>query len=342
MQHQTPLVSVIIVNWNGRDDLDECLKSLKVSKYKNLEIIVVDNGSTDESMDLVKNKYKCVKLIENKENMGFAGGNDVGVKFASGKFIYLLNNDAIICENSIASLVQIMEKDPSIGCCGSKIYLEHDRTLINCAGHEVDVVGFLWARGSMEKDKGNYNHREDIFMSSACSLMIRKDFIDQYGLFDESIFMYGDELELAVKVWGAGYKIVFEPQSIVYHKQSKGSSEKFTYMPTSFKQYYANRNRAKILFKYFPKKHLIKNIHLIIMSLFYWDLFILRHDGVNQFFKSIFSQIDYALKGIMERKEASQYEPERWLKFVKKHTLRDFISFAIDPNKLYLGLNKRL
>lgn len=342
MEYKTPLVSVVIVNWNGMEYLGECLDSLKISKYPSLEIIIVDNNSTDGSIDLLKTKYKYVKLIENKKNTGFTGGNNEGVNFANGKYIYLLNNDAIVCENSIESLVQTMEKDQKIGCCGSKIYFEHDRCLINCAGHQVDVVGFLWARGFMEKDTGDYNHIEDVFMCSACSLMIRKEFVDKFGLFDEDLFMYGEELELAVKVWGSGYKIVFEPRSIVFHKQSRSSSEVFTPIPSSFKQNYANRNRAKIVFKYFPKEHIIKNIHLIIMSLLYWDIFILRNDGLKQFLRSIISQIDFSIKGISERKVACQYEPHMWSKFIIKHTLIDFLSFAINPRKLYLGLNKRL
>lgn len=337
-----PIVSVIIVNWNGGNHLIECLNSLENSELKNIEIIVVDNASTDNSINILEARYNYVNLIKNKYNMGFAGGNNLGAKEAKGKYIYMLNNDAKIKPDAIERLVNIMEFDENVGCCGSKIYFDHDKELINCTGHYIDNLGFLWARGFMEKDCGKYDNKQDIFMCSACSLLVRMDFINKYGLFDEDIFMYGDELELAIKVWGAGYRVVYEPKSIVYHGHAKSTSKIFSPKPSCFQIFYSNRNRIKIVLKYYPLDLIFKNFFLIIFSLIYWDLYIFKCEGFKKFSSAIYSQIVYAKNGIFERKSVSSYKSINWKRFIKCRSLLDLFTFAINHNNLYLGLNKRL
>lgn len=338
---EAPLVSVIIVNWNGKEDLIQCLESLKRSRYKNIEIIIFDNGSTDGSTEVIENLYTYIKLIKNKTNIGFTGGNNIGVKAANGKYIYLLNNDVTVTEDTIIKLVETMESDPKIGCCGSKVYLKHNN-LLNSAGHCVNQLGFLWARGFMEKDTSKYDKREDIFMCSACSIMIRKDFIQRYKLFDEDLFMYGEELELALKVWGAGYKIVYEPKSLAFHGHSKSTSKIFSPRPSSFQIFYSNRNRAKVVIKYYPSRIILKNIHLFLFSLIYWDLHILKYDGYKKLFEAIISQIVYAKNGFIERKDVAFYDSTNWVKFIRNHSFYDFLTFAMGNNDPYSGLNKRL
>lgn len=248
-----PFVSVIVLNYNGRRFLEDCLTSLDKQSYSNFEVIFVDNGSTDNSVDFIKKKFPCVKLIENKKNLGFATGNNKGIKISSGKYIVTLNNDTKADRTWLENLVNVAESNNNIGMCASKIYFFHNSNLIDSVGVNIYPDGMTRARGRLEKDVGQYNKIEEILLPSACAALYRREMLDQIGLFDEIFFAYCEDTDLGLRGRLEGWKAVLVPSAIVYHFYS-GTGGKYT----SFKAFLVERNHIWVALKFFPLNLIIK------------------------------------------------------------------------------------
>lgn len=251
-----PLVSIIILNFNGRKILRKCLLNLNSLSYPKYEVIVVDNGSSDGSVEMVKNLFPNVKLIENKENLGFAEGNNVGAKVARGKYIAFLNNDAFPTPGWLQKLVGTAEKDPKIAIVGSKIYRYGSKKIESAGAIITYPLGVAPGRGAGERDKGKYSEVEEVAYVGGAALLIRKDVFEKLGGFDSLYFCYHEETDLCWRARLAGYKVIYDPDAIVYHIGSYTSKESY------FKIYHINRNR------------IITNIkNLGTKNLFYWAFF---------------------------------------------------------------------
>lgn len=205
-----PLVSIIIVNFNGGKVIEECLASIKKLTYSNFETIIIDNASTDGT-----GKYATIK---NKKNLGFAVANNQGAKLAKGKYILLLNNDTKVPPKLLNILVKRAEKSPKIGVIQPKIYIMDNPQYLDNAGSFLTQIGFLRHWGFQSKDSAEFGKEREIFSAKGACMLIRKDVIDQTGLFDESFFMYFEESDFCWRVWIAGYKIIFYPKIHIYHK----------------------------------------------------------------------------------------------------------------------------
>ncbi len=248
-----PKLSVIIPNWNGKRFLQECLDSLKDQTYSHFETILVDNGSTDGSADFVWQRYgDFVRIIRNEINLGFAGGNNVGIRNAKGEYIVLLNNDTWADPHWLEELVKAIDGNEWIGMWGSKIYSYYQRDRIEAVGELIYWDGLSRAKGQFEQDQGQYNQMEEIFFPPGCGAMFRKEVFDQIGLFDEDFFAYADDAEIGIRARLAGWKCLYVPQAILYHKNSGTGGQ---YSP--FKAFYVERNRFWITIKYFPMPLLI-------------------------------------------------------------------------------------
>jgi GT2 family glycosyltransferase len=244
-----PLVSVIVVNWNGAEILETCLQSLKEQTYSNLEVIVVDNGSTDRSVALVENQFgDLVRLLRNPTNLGFAGGNNTGIRVANGDYIALLNNDAIANPHWVEELIKATEADPQIGMLASKIYsLEEPSVLDSAGGLLIYPDGLSRGRGRLEKDVGQYDKLEEVLIPSGCACLYRKSMLDEIGLFDEDFFAYSDDTDLGLRGRIAGWKCLYVPTAVVYHRYSSTTGR---YSP--LKAFLAERNRLWVATKNFP------------------------------------------------------------------------------------------
>lgn len=243
-----PLVSIIIVNWNGRKHLEVCLESLQKQTYPNFEVILVDNASTDGSVEFLQQKYSnFARIIQNKENLGFAGGNNVGIKAAKGKYILLLNNDTEVHERWVEELVKVAGENPSAGMCASKILSFYNRDIIDVVGHLLYRDGLNRGRGRLERDVGQYDKVEEVFFPSGCAALYRREMLDDIGGFDETFFAYGDDTDIGLHGRLAGWKCLYVPTAIVYHKYSGSTS---AYSPQ--KAFWVERNRVWVLIKYFP------------------------------------------------------------------------------------------
>lgn len=251
-----PLVSIIIVNWNGAEILPECLASLKKQVYKNIEVLVVDNDSADDSVRILK-KYPWVKVIESKKNLGFAGGNNLGFTKARGKYVLLLNSDATMQKDTLAKLVTSLEEDESLAAVQPK-FLYEDRT-INSLGAYLTNTGFLYYPGYGKKDdRASYKKNGYVFSGYGAGLLIRSDVIKKIGLFDEDYFMYFEESDFSMRAWLSGWKILYNAETMILHKGGF-SSKKYGMQRIYFHSY---KNRICTYIKNFGAVSLLKILPL--------------------------------------------------------------------------------
>jgi GT2 family glycosyltransferase len=281
------LISVVVLNWNGRSVLDNCLKSLYDQTYRPLEIIVVDNASTDGSAEDVRQKFPEVKLIVNATNLGFGAGNNIGIQAAQGKYIMILNNDTRLDPRCVEELKQSIEKDRGYGACASKILLENRPDIIDGVGIVVCPDGLSFGRGRLEK-RDRYDQEEEIFFASDCACLYRREMLEDIGLYDEDFFAYADETDMGWRARLAGWKCIYSPKAIVYHHHSVSSGGRYS----SFKAFLVERNRIWVAVKNFP-------ISLILLGQFYtlWRYFYqaygaLRGRGAAGQFTSDFSKTE--------------------------------------------------
>lgn len=208
MSNDLPLVSVIIVNYNGKAHLEKCLLSLMQNDYGNYEIILVDNNSVDSSVEFVQKNYPSIKVVKLEKNLGFAEPNNLGAKESKGDFLLFLNNDTIPNPNFITELVKVA-KDPEIAICQS-LLLKPDGT-IDSSGDFVDMYG----RAYSSREKAITVRQ--ILSARGASMMIRKDRFWEFGGFDKNFFASFEDVDLGLRAWIWGYRVVLVPSSVVYH-----------------------------------------------------------------------------------------------------------------------------
>ena len=218
-----PRVSIIIVTWNGLPLLQQCLPSVLATKYDNFEVVVVDNGSEDGTLEWLES-VPDVRVLAQSENLGFCGGNNVAIRETSSEFVVLLNNDVAVSSDWLTHLVSSVSRDPSIGAMQPKIRSYRDQSRFEyagaCGGH-LDTYGYPFARGrifsTVEEDDGQYDTSEDVFWASGAALLLRRSAIDETGLLDERLFMHMEEIDLCWRLQHRGWRVVVEPSSVVFH-----------------------------------------------------------------------------------------------------------------------------
>lgn len=215
-----PKVHILIVNWNGAEYLTSCLESVYGQRYRNIEVWLVDNGSTDDSVDLVRKDFPQANVLALGENLGFVGGNNAGIQRAmqaKADYVMLLNNDTTVTPDWLVELVHAAESDPTIGVCFSKILLHGSPEIINSAGGECDIWGFPRDRGYMELDAGQYERLEDVFEGCGASMLIKREVVEKVGGLDDKLFMYDEDTDYAWRARLSGYRVVYVPLSVLYH-----------------------------------------------------------------------------------------------------------------------------
>jgi len=227
---EKPLISILIVNFNGLRFLKTCFNSLRKCTYPNLEIIFIDNSSTDGSVDFVTKNYPEVKILKNKENYMFARGNNEGIKIAAGKYFCLLNNDVEVDSGFIEPVIEMFEKHPEIGACQSKLLEMQSRSHLEytgaCGGY-IDWFGYTFLRGRImdetEPDNGQYDESLPIFWASGACLFLRRKALESLAsrrgseLLDEDFKLHMEEIDLCWRLRLAGWVIYSIPQSMVWH-----------------------------------------------------------------------------------------------------------------------------
>ena len=260
-------ISIIILNYNAGNLLEKCIESIMQSNYSNYEIILVDNASSDESHLKAKSKFPKVVLVENKENLGYCEGNNVGVRKATGEFLVILNPDTRVSPNWLDVLIQEFS-NLGEGLYQPKILTEDKVKIINTCGNMIQLFGFGFSRGKGEKDLGQYENSEEINYASGACLFTTKKIFKKIGLFDSFLFAYHDDLDLGWRASLLGIKSFYVPNSIIFHYES------FSFKWSNFKYYLLERNRLYCILTHYKKSNFYKMIPClaiieIIMILFY-------------------------------------------------------------------------
>lgn len=244
-----PKVSVVIPNFNGLKLLQTSIPALLKTNYPNMEIIVVDNGSSDESISYLNQKFPSVKVIQLRVNTGFDCANNIGALAAHGSYLSFLNNDMQVEPNWLVPLVSVLESNSDVAGCDSKYLSFYERNKIDFsggAGRFIDRFGNSKNRGSDQVDRGQFNSKEEVFHGLA---LFRRDLFIRIGGFDEAFFAYHDETDLCWRFHRMGYKILYVPESIIYHMGSSSSSvlgERRTLKKPLFFHFHKNRLRMII------------------------------------------------------------------------------------------------
>ena len=289
MAKEKAKIAVIILNWNQTDLTLACLKSVFQSRTDGqieIEAIVVDNGSTDDSkkrlkeiqekrnlfrqgrdeIEILRSKFPNFKVIFNKENLGFAGGNNVGIRYAlknKADFIFILNNDTEIKDNCILNLWKTFLEEEKIGLVSPKIYYAPGFEFHKKRYQKKDLGRVIWYAGGKidwdnvlgrhlgvdEVDQGQYEKRKENEFATGCAFMAKRAVFEDVGLFDERFCLYLEDLDFSYRVAKAGFKLVFNPQAVVWHKNAGSSSA-----GSALQTYYFTRNRLLFAQKHAPLK----------------------------------------------------------------------------------------
>ncbi|MFQ5578873.1 MAG: glycosyltransferase family 2 protein [Anaerolineae bacterium] len=236
-------VSVVIANWNGRRWLEHCLPALFAQTYRHFEVIIVDNASTDNSVEWVNRHYPAVRQIRNRRNLGFAGANNIGIRAAAGELIATLNNDTRPDPNWLAELVKGISVAPDVGMAASKIVLWERPGILDSAGIAVDWAGFGWNRG-WGRPAASAPAPQEVFGPSAAAALYRRDMLAGIGLFDEDFFAYYEDVDLAWRAQRAGWNCRYIPTAVVLHQHSATGGQ-----ARRLKTFLLNRNKLWTLFK---------------------------------------------------------------------------------------------
>jgi GT2 family glycosyltransferase len=249
----SPLFSIVILNWNGRHLLEECLDSVEAQTFRDFEILLVDNGSTDGSPAWIEGRRgDRLRTVFLSANRGFAGGNNAGIRTAQGRFVILLNNDTAVDPGWLSALSAAMERHPEAGMFTPKILNYYRRDEIDNTGHLIYPDGLARGRHRLEKDDGRFDEEGEALYPSGCAGAYRKEMLDRIGLLDETFFAYGEDVDLGLRARWAGWTCHYVPTAVVYHKYSATAGR---YSPQ--KAFLAERNRLWILFKDFPLREIL-------------------------------------------------------------------------------------
>jgi len=263
---ECPSVSIIIVNFNGKELMRRCLTSLLTTNYPNFEIVIVDNASTDGSVELIGKlfgSYPCIKVIKNSENLGHSEGCNVGAKVAKGKYLVFLDSDTEIkaggCisennerlhvpQNWLSELVKVMESDRSTGIAQAKIVLAKDSRLLDYTCMAIDALGTWHATYGLKEDELKENF-EILAASSGCSI-VRKKVFEEVGGFDSDYFIYDDDTDFSLRTRLLGYKVVLVPSAVIAHHGSvlRGINPRTVY--------HSAKNRVCTMLKNYELKNL--------------------------------------------------------------------------------------
>jgi hypothetical protein len=229
-------LSIIIVNWNVRDELLQCLRSIEEQRPRGeYEIIIVDNASTDGTIEAVRKDFPKVTLIINKNNRGFSAASNQAIKIAKGQYLFLLNPDTVVHKDSLDNLIRVLDENPDIGACGPKL-IDENNIPYRPEGYVPTFHSIFYAktffrmlgifRGHYKKltaDNLDYNRQTDVEQLSGSALMVRRSVMEEIGLWDESFFMYYEDVDLCLRIRKAGWRITYVGESVITHFGGKSS-----------------------------------------------------------------------------------------------------------------------
>jgi len=240
-------VTIVIANWNGRQHLQRCLLAVLAQTYSHFEVVVVDNASTDGSVDLVQDQFSQVHLIVNESNLGFAAANNIAIRATSAPYVATLNNDTQVETTWLSELVNSMASDSRVGMVASKILYMQPPHVVDSAGLEVSRAGLAQNRYNGMHENSVETEPYEVFGPSAAAALYRRAMLDEIGLFDESFFAYHEDTDLAWRARLMGWRCLYVPTARVYHVHSATGRQ-----GSSFKRYLLARNGLWAIIKNYP------------------------------------------------------------------------------------------
>lgn len=292
-------ISVIIVNWNGMHHLQECLSALSKQTFKSFETILVDNGSTDGSVDFVYENFPNIKLIKLDQNEGFCKGNNIGIRHSTREFVALLNNDTKVDKNWLQELYESLTQDPQAGICASSMVNYFNRDFLDTAGDGYDIcgTGFKIGRGF---PVSRFQNKRYVFGACAGAALYRRSMLDKIGFFDEDFFAIGEDVDLSFRAKLAGYKCVYVPKAVVFHKVNQTVG-----FDSNFLLYHKRRNVEYTYFKNMPGLLLIVTFPFHFLYEFLTAIEAVSIGKLKQFLKSKFDFIKN-LPQVLKKRKAIQ------------------------------------
>lgn len=272
---QYPLVSILVLNWNGLSFTRKCLKSLLSTKYPNFEIVLLDNGSLNNEAEIIRKEFKnSIKVIKNEKNVGYARGMDIAYKSSRGAYVAFVNNDMEFSKDWLGPMVQVLEKNEKIGACQPKLISFYNKEYFDyasAAGGFMDIFGYPFARGRIfthvEKDKRQYD--KIIKISWNGIFLAKREVLDKTGLFNPIYFNYGEDMDLSFRIYGQGYTLVNVPQAVAYHYNSETLKNDMIK-----KMYFHHRNNIILIVINWPMDYLWfvlpTRFALDILAIFYY------------------------------------------------------------------------
>lgn len=294
------LVSVVIPNWNGKRFLKGCLDSLAQQDYALREVIIVDNGSKDGSVELLQSEYPEVRLVRFEQNTGFSVAVNAGIRAGNGEFVALLNNDTVVEPGWLSEMIKVMAEMPEIGSTGCKMLAYDDRSLLDGAGDGYRRGGLPGRIGHRERDLGQFD--EPRFILGACggAALYRRSMLDEIGLFDEDYFAYLEDVDLGLRAQNAGFKCRYVPSAIIYHLGcgTTGSG----YHPLVVRL--SAQNNWNTIVKNIPGELLLKFLpQILFWQCYYFAVVIVRGGQVVPWLQGSFRALQMLPKMLAKRAE---------------------------------------
>jgi len=316
-----PLISIVILNYNAGDLLLNCVKSVFETNYKNYEVIVVDNVSTDNSQKKCKKKYEKIQLIENTENFGYCEGNNIGIRNAKGEFIIILNPDTIVESNWIDELLKAYSKFGD-GLYQPKILSLYEKNVLQSTGNMIHLFGFGFAKDKGIIDKNQYKKIEKIGYASGTCIFTSSKILNKIGLLDPFLFLYHDDLDLGWRAAQLGINSYFVPFTTILHAESynlKWSSKKF---------YWLERNRKYCLLTHFSKDTYKKmRFNLMLVDFLVWIFYISK------------GFLGVKIKAELDIKKNKKHIEKKYFELENKKIIKDDELIKTFPDKIFVPVN---
>ena len=290
-------VSVIVLNWNGKHFLKECLGSLGDQTFKGFETVLVDNGSTDGSVEYVKQYFPEVEVIALPDNVGFARGSNVGIQASKGEYVALLNNDTKTDPRWVEALKIALDTHPEVGFCASKMLFYNRPDIINAAGDVYYSCGVASQRGCFQPDGEDFSRAEYVFGACAGAAMYRRAMLEDIGLLDGDFFAYAEDVDLSFRAQLMGYKCLFVPDAIIYHHYHGTSTHQWD---TAF--YLSRRNCLYVIVKNLPTDLLLKNLPVILSYYLVGDIWHILNRRGRDVVRSRFDNVKNLMRMLRKRR----------------------------------------
>lgn len=267
LDKHAPRVTVVIINYNGREYLKELLSSLRDQTFSEFETVFIDNGSSDSSVEFVRGFSPWVRLFPEEANLGFAKAANRGAELSDAEYLVFLNTDLSLAPDWLERIVEMADQDSQVAAVAPKMLLYRDPIRLNGVGGCMNALGYTWDRGMFEQDQGQYDEPSEVLFASAAAALFRRSTFLESGGFDERFFMYHEDVDLGWRLWLQGHRILTQPKSVVYHHFG-GATVAAKGM--NWREVVGERNNIRALIKNYGPSNLVWAL---------WNLLLLRQPG---------------------------------------------------------------